>query len=125
MVQSEQPKITNKEAIAELEGYKKYIINEERKNIVQYAIDKLKNEDKALFEEFNKGHRIGLDAKLKSIDTTALRLELANRMEETRKNSMKKFATFVGFILLCGCFAVVISWDLMVTNFKALFYGKG
>ena len=125
MVQSEQPKITNKEAIAELEDFKKYIINEKRKNIVQYAIDKLKNEDKALFEEFNKGHRIGLDAKLKSIDTTALRLELANRMEETRKSSMKKFATFVGFIFLCGCFAVVISWDLMVTNFKALFYGKG
>lgn len=125
MVQSEQPKITNKEAIAELEDYKKYIIGDERKNIVQYVIDKLKNEDKALFEEFNKGHKIGLDAKLKSIDTTALRLELSNRMEETRKNSMKKFATFVGFILLCGCFAVVISWDLMVTNFKAVFYGKG
>lgn len=125
MVQSEQPKITNKEAIAELEDYKKYIIDDERKNIVQYVIDKLKNEDKALFEEFNKGHKIGLDAKLKSIDTTALRLELSNRMEETRKNSMKKFATFVGFILLCGCFAVVISWDLMVTNFKAVFYGKG
>lgn len=125
MVQSEQPKITNKEAIAELEDYKKYIIGDERKNIVQYVIDKLKNEDKALFEEFNKGHKIGLDAKLKSIDTTALRLELSNRMEETRKNSMKKFATFVGFILLCGCFAVVISWDLMVTNFKTLFYGKG
>lgn len=125
MVQSEQPKITNKEAIAELEDYKKYIIDDERKNIVQYVIDKLKNEDKALFEEFNKGHKIGLDAKLKSIDTTALRLELSNRMEETRKNSMKKFATFVGFILLCGCFAVVISWDLMVTNFKAVFCGKG
>lgn len=125
MVQSEQPKITNKEAIAELEDFKKYTIDDERKNIVQYVIDKLKNEDKALFEEFNKGHKIGLDAKLKSIDTTALRLELSNRMEETRKNSMKKFATFVGFILLCGCFAVVISWDLMVTNFKALFYGKG
>lgn len=125
MVQSEQPKITNKEAIAELEDYKKYIIDDERKNIVQYVIDKLKNEDKALFEEFNKGHKIGLDAKLKSIDTTALRLELSNRMEETRKNSMKKFATFVWFILLCGCFAVVISWDLMVTNFKTLFYGKG
>ena len=121
----EQPKITNKEAIAELEDFKKYTIDDERKNIVQYVIDKLKNEDKALFEEFNKGHKIGLDAKLKSIDTTALRLELSNRMEETRKNSMKKFATFVGFILLCGCFAVVISWDLMVTNFKALFYGKG
>lgn len=125
MVQSEQPKITNKEAIAELEDFKKYIIGEERKNIVQYVIDKLKNEDKALFEEFNKGHRMGLDAKLKSIDTTALRLELSNRMEETRKNGMKKFATFVGFIFLCGCFAVVISWDLMVTNFKTLFYGKG
>lgn len=125
MIQSEQPKITNKEAIAELEDFKKYIIDDERKNIVQYVIDKLKNEDKALFEEFNKGHKIGLDAKLKSIDTTALRLELSNRMEETRKNSMKKFATFVGFFLLCGCFAVVISWDLMVTNFKALFYGKG
>lgn len=125
MVQSEQPKITNKEAIAELEDFKKYISGEERKNIVQYVIDKLKNEDKALFEEFNKGHKIGLDAKLKSIDTTTLRLELSNRMEETRKNGMKKFATFVGFILLCGCFAVVISWDLMVTNFKALFYGKG
>ena len=125
MVQSEQPKITNKEAIAELEDFKKYIINEKRKNIVQYAIDKLRNEDKALFEEFNKGHRMGLDAKLKSIDTTTLRLELSNRMEETRKNNMKKFATFVGFILLCGCFAVVISWDLMVTNFKTLFYGKG
>lgn len=125
MVQSEQPKITNKEAIAELEDYKKYIIGDERKNIVQYVIDKLKNEDKALFEEFNKGHRMGLDAKLKSIDTTTLRLELSNRMEETRKNSMKKFATFVWFILLCGCFAVVISWDLMVTNFKAVFYGKG
>ena len=125
MVQSEQPKITNKEAIAELEDFKKYIINEKRKNIVQYVIDKLKNEDKALFEEFNKGHRMGLDAKLKSIDTTALRLELSNRMEETRKNSMKRFATFVGFVFLCGCFAVVISWDLMVTNFKALFYGKG
>ena len=125
MVQSEQPKITNKEAIAELEDFKKYIINEKRKNIVQYAIDKLKNEDKALFEEFNKGHRMGLDAKLKSIDTTTLRLELSNRMEETRKNSMRKFATLVGFILLCGCFAVVISWDLMVTNFKVLFYGKG
>ena len=125
MVQSEQPKITNKEAIAELEDFKKYIINEKRKNIVQYAIDKLKNEDKALFEEFNKGHRMGLDAKLRSIDTTTLRLELSNRMEETRKNSMRKFATLVGFILLCGCFAVVISWDLMVTNFKVLFYGKG
>lgn len=125
MVQSEQPKITNKEAIAELEDFKKYIIGDERKKIVQYVIDKLKNEDKALFEEFNKGHRMGLDAKLKSIDTTALRLELSNRMEETRKNSMKKFATFVGFIFLCGCFAVVISWDLMVTNFKTLFYGKG
>lgn len=125
MVQSEQPKITNKEAIAELEDFKKYISGEERKNIVQYVIDKLKNEDKALFEEFNKGHKMGLDAKLKSIDTTTLRLELSNRMEETRKNSMKKFATFVGFFLLCGCFAVVISWDLMVTNFKALFYGKG
>ena len=125
MVQSEQPKITNKEAIAELEDFKKYIIGDERKKIVQYVIDKLKNEDKALFEEFNKGHRMGLDAKLKSIDTTALRLELSNRMEETRKSSMKKFATFVGFIFLCGCFAVVISWDLMVTNFKALFYGKG
>lgn len=125
MVQSEQPKITNKEAIAELEDFKKYIIGDERKKIVQYVIDKLKNEDKALFEEFNKGHKMGLDAKLKSIDTTALRLELSNRMEETRKNSMKKFATFVGFILLCGCFAVVISWDLMVTNFKTLFYGKG
>ena len=59
MVQSEQPKITNKEAIAELEDFKKYIIGEERKNIVQYVIDKLKNEDKALFEEFNKGHRMG------------------------------------------------------------------
>ena len=125
MVQSEQPKITNKEAIAELEDFKKYIVNEKRKSIVQYAIDKLKNEDKALFEEFNKGHRMGLDAKLRSIDTTTLRLELSNRMEETRKNSMKKFATLVGFILLCGCFAVVISWDLMVTNFKVLFYGKG
>ena len=125
MVQSEQPKITNKEAIAELEDFKKYIINEKRKSVVQYAIDKLKNEDKALFEEFNKGHRIGLDAKLKSIDTTTLRLELSNRMEETRKNGMKKFATFVGFVFLCGCFAVVISWDLMVTNFKTLFYGKG
>lgn len=125
MIQSEQPKITNKEAIAELEDFKKYIIGDERKKIVQYVIDKLKNEDKALFEEFNKGHRMGLDAKLKSIDTTALRLELSNRMEETRKNSMKKFATFVGFIFLCGCFAVVISWDLMVTNFKAVFYGKG
>lgn len=125
MVQSEQPKITNREAIAELEDFKKYIIGDERKKIVQYVIDKLKNEDKALFEEFNKGHRMGLDAKLKSIDTTALRLELSNRMEETRKNSMKKFATFVGFIFLCGCFAVVISWDLMVTNFKTLFYGKG
>ena len=125
MITSEQPKITNKEAIAELEDFKKYIIGDERKNIVQYVIDKLKNEDKALFEEFNKGHRMGLDAKLKSIDTTALRLELSNRMEETRKSSMKKFAAFVGFILLCGCFAVVISWDLMVTNFKSLFYGKG
>ena len=125
MIQSEQPKITNKEAIAELEDFKKYIVNEKRKSIVQYAIDKLKNEDKALFEEFNKGHRMGLDAKLRSIDTTTLRLELSNRMEETRKNSMKKFATLVGFILLCGCFAVVISWDLMVTNFKTLFYGKG
>lgn len=125
MIQSEQPKITNKEAIAELEDFKKYIIGDERKKIVQYVIDKLKNEDKALFEEFNKGHRMGLDAKLKSIDTTTLRLELSNRMEETRKNSMKKFATFVGFIFLCGCFAVVISWDLMVTNFKAVFYGKG
>ena len=125
MIQSEQPKITNKEAIAELEDFKKYIINEKRKNIVQYAIDKLKNEDKALFEEFNKGHRMGLDAKLRSIDTTTLRLELSNRMEETRKNGMKKFATLVGFVLLCGCFAVVISWDLMVTNFKVLFYGKG
>ena len=125
MVQNEQPKITNKEAIAELEDFKKYIINEKRKSIVQYAIDKLKNEDKALFEEFNKGHRMGLDAKLKSIDTTTLRLELSNRMEETRKSSMKKFAAFVGFIFLCGCFAVVISWDLMVTNFKTLFYGKG
>ena len=125
MVQSEQPKITNKEAIAELEDFNKYVIDEKRKNIVQYVIDKLKNEDKALFEEFNKGHRMGLDAKLKSIDTTTLRLELSNRMEETRKNSMKKFATLVGFILLCGCFAVVISWDLMVTNFKVLFYGKG
>ena len=122
---SKQSKITNKEAIAELENYKKYIIGEDRKNIVQYVIDELKNEDKALFEEFNKGHRMGLDAKLKSIDTTALRLELSNRMEETRKNSMKRFATFVGFVFLCGCFAVVISWDLMVTNFKTLFYGKG
>lgn len=125
MVQSEQPKITNKEAIAELENYKKYIIGEDRKNIVQYVIDELKNEDKALFEEFNKGHRMGIDAKLRAIDTITLRLELSNRMEETRKNSMKKLATFVGFIFLCGCFAVVISWDLMVTNFKTLFYGKG
>ena len=125
MVQSEQPKITNKEAIAELEDFKKYIIGEERKNIVQYVIDKLKNEDKALFEEFNKGHRMGLDTKLKSIDTTTLRLELSNRMEETRKNGIKKFATFVGFIFLCACFAVVISWDLMFTNFKALFHSLG
>lgn len=125
MVQNAQPKITNKEAIAELENYKKLIFGEERQNIIQYVIDKLKNEDATLIEEFNKGHRLGLDAKLRAIDTTTLRLELSNRMEETRKNSMKKFATFVGFIFLCGCFALVISWDLMVTNFKVLFNGKG
>lgn len=125
MVQNAQPKITNKEAITELENYKKFIVDEERQNIIQYVIDKLKNEDATLIEEFNKGHRLGLDAKLRAIDTTTLRLELSNRMEETRKNTMKKFATFVGFIFLCGCFALVISWDLMVTNFKTLFYGKG
>ena len=125
MVQNAQPKITNKEAIAELENYKKFIIDEERQNIIQYVIDKLKNEGTTLIEEFNKGHRLGLDAKLRAIDTTTLRLELSNRMEETRKNTMKKFATFVGFFFLLGCFALVISWDLMVTNFKVLFNGKG
>lgn len=80
----EQPNITNKEAIAELENYKKTTISEKQKNILQYVIDKLKNEDKTLFEEFNKGHRLGVDAKLRAIDTTILRLELSNRMQETR-----------------------------------------
>lgn len=80
----EQPNITNKEAIIELENYKKTTISEYQKNILQYVIDKLKNEDKALFEEFNKGHRLGVDAKLRAIDTTILRLELSNRMGEIR-----------------------------------------
>jgi len=71
--------LTNNQSADVLEAFAADNNNSVLGEALELAIDHLRGESTALVNEFNKGHQLGINANIRSIDTTMLCIELDGR----------------------------------------------